>query len=168
MIESARILPIVPTAAFLLLVGGSYLVMFTAAGGQTIGKMIAGLRVVGGDSSEADETLTFGKAAYRSLLALPSALVFWLLLRGRPSPREVAVSILAGCGGAALALLVLAGANALAGSPPAFLLPRETVMWRNCLISLGLLAIVLTACDPQLLVATSDPGDYEVVALIAR
>ena len=41
-------------------------------------------------------------------------------------------------------------------------------MWRNCLISLGLLAIVLTSCDPQLLVATSDPGDYEAVALIAR
>jgi hypothetical protein len=41
-------------------------------------------------------------------------------------------------------------------------------MWRKCLISLGLLAIVLTACGPQLLIAASDSGDYDVVALIAR
>jgi hypothetical protein len=30
------------------------------------------------------------------------------------------------------------------------------------------LAITLTACDPQLLIARSDPSDYEVVALIAH
>ena len=41
-------------------------------------------------------------------------------------------------------------------------------MWRKCLIYLGLLAIVLTACGPQLLIATSDPSDYEVVALVAE
>lgn len=41
-------------------------------------------------------------------------------------------------------------------------------MWRKCLISLGLLAIVLTACGPQLLIAQPDPSDYEVVALIAQ
>lgn len=41
-------------------------------------------------------------------------------------------------------------------------------MWRKCLISVGLLAIVLTACDPQQLIATSDPSDYEVVALVAE
>ena len=41
-------------------------------------------------------------------------------------------------------------------------------MWRKCLISIGLSAIVLTACDPQLLIATSDPSDYEVVALVAQ
>jgi hypothetical protein len=40
-------------------------------------------------------------------------------------------------------------------------------MWRKCLISLGLLAVMLTACGPQLLIATSDPSDYEVVALVA-
>jgi uncharacterized RDD family membrane protein YckC len=73
-LESARILPVLPTAAFLLLVGGGYLVMFTAAGGQTIGKMLLGLRVVGGDSPDTDAVLTFGQAAYRSLLALPSVL----------------------------------------------------------------------------------------------
>jgi hypothetical protein len=41
-------------------------------------------------------------------------------------------------------------------------------MWRKCLLSLGLLAIVLTACGPQLLIASADPSDYEVVALIAQ
>ena len=46
--------------------------------------------------------------------------------------------------------------------------PREAVMWRKCLISLGLLTIVLTACDPQLLIAKPDPRDDEVVALIAQ
>jgi uncharacterized RDD family membrane protein YckC len=38
--------PPVPLAAFLLLVGGGYFVLFTAAGGQTIGKMAAGIKVV--------------------------------------------------------------------------------------------------------------------------
>ena len=40
------IVPPVPLAAFLLLVGGGYFVLFTAAGGQTIGKMAAGIKVV--------------------------------------------------------------------------------------------------------------------------
>ena len=39
-------LPPVPFAAFLLLLGGGYFVLFTAAGGQTIGKMAAGIKVV--------------------------------------------------------------------------------------------------------------------------
>ena len=50
----------------------------------------------------------------------------------------------------------------------AFVMPKEAVMWRKCLISLGLLVIVLTACGPQLLIAKPDPSDYEVVALIAQ
>ena len=41
-----RILPPVPFVAFLLLLGGGYFVLFTAAGGQTIGKMAAGIKVV--------------------------------------------------------------------------------------------------------------------------
>ena len=39
-------------------------------------------------------------------------------------------------------------------------------MWRKCLISLGLLGVVVTACDSPL-VAGRDPSDYDVVALIA-
>ena len=38
-------LPLVPLAAFLLLLNGGYFVIFTAAGGQTIGKMATGIRV---------------------------------------------------------------------------------------------------------------------------
>ena len=40
------ILPPVPFTTFLLLLGGGYFVLFTAAGGQTIGKMAAGIKVV--------------------------------------------------------------------------------------------------------------------------
>ena len=39
-------LPKIPLAGFLLLLNGGYLVLFTAAGGQTIGKMATGIRVV--------------------------------------------------------------------------------------------------------------------------
>ena len=35
-----------PLGVFLLLLNGGYLTIFTTAGGQTIGKMIAGIRVV--------------------------------------------------------------------------------------------------------------------------
>ena len=41
-------------------------------------------------------------------------------------------------------------------------------MLRKCLMSLGLSAIMRTACDPQQLIASSDPSDYEVVALVAE
>ena len=41
-------------------------------------------------------------------------------------------------------------------------------MLRKFLISLGLSAVLSTACDPQLLIAGPDPSDYEVVALIAE
>ncbi|HXW05295.1 MAG TPA: RDD family protein [Vicinamibacterales bacterium] len=41
-----RMLPAAPLAAFLLLLNGGYLALFTAAGGQTIGKMSTGIRVV--------------------------------------------------------------------------------------------------------------------------
>jgi uncharacterized RDD family membrane protein YckC len=39
-------LPPVPLAVFFLLLNGGYLAIFTAAGGQTIGKMLTGIRVV--------------------------------------------------------------------------------------------------------------------------
>lgn len=42
----AMLLPKLPMLAFLLLLNGGYLVLFTAAGGQTIGKMATGIRVV--------------------------------------------------------------------------------------------------------------------------
>ena len=45
-----------PFAAFLLLLNGGYLVAFTAAGGQTIGKMVTGIRVMNDDYQRVDLT----------------------------------------------------------------------------------------------------------------
>jgi uncharacterized RDD family membrane protein YckC len=69
----AQQLPMVPTAAFVALVFLGYLLMFTAAGGQTLGKMVLGIRVVGDDVDEGS-TLRVGQAALRSLVTLPSVL----------------------------------------------------------------------------------------------
>lgn len=62
-------LPLLPLAAFLLLLNGGYLVTFTAAGGQTIGKMAFGLRVV----PESDGYLSVGRASIRAVGAILSA-----------------------------------------------------------------------------------------------
>jgi uncharacterized RDD family membrane protein YckC len=42
----AALLPPIPMIVFLVLLDGGYLTIFTVAGGQTIGKMIAGIRVI--------------------------------------------------------------------------------------------------------------------------
>ena len=58
---------LLPTASFLVLVVLGYLLMFTAAGGQTVGKMALGLRVVGEDLVTGDGmALTTRQATYRS------------------------------------------------------------------------------------------------------
>ena len=64
-LDAAQIgmLPIAPLAAFFLMVNGGYLAAFTAAGGQTIGKMAFGLKVVG----HADRPLSGGLAIVRAL-----------------------------------------------------------------------------------------------------
>jgi uncharacterized RDD family membrane protein YckC len=64
------LLPAVPLAAFLLLLNGGYLAMFTAAGGQTLGKMAFHLRVV----SAGDRPLTIGRSLVRAVAFLLSAL----------------------------------------------------------------------------------------------
>jgi uncharacterized RDD family membrane protein YckC len=64
------LLPLAPLAAFLLLLDGGYLALFTAATGQTIGKMAVGLRVV----SAEDEPLTTGRALIRTVALIGSAL----------------------------------------------------------------------------------------------
>ena len=67
-LSDLRILPRAPLLAFLLVQNGGYLVVFTA-GGQTLGKMIAGIKVV---AAEPPVTLDFGRAFIRELI--------WLLL----------------------------------------------------------------------------------------
>lgn len=53
-LEQYRVLPIVPMSAFLILIVLGYLIAFTAAGGQTIGKMATRIRVVGEEGGPVD------------------------------------------------------------------------------------------------------------------
>jgi uncharacterized RDD family membrane protein YckC len=71
-VSPARLLagPAVPLAAFLLLLNGGYLVGFTTASGQTIGKMITGVRVVGDTSSR----VPLGHAIVRAAATLVTIL----------------------------------------------------------------------------------------------
>jgi uncharacterized RDD family membrane protein YckC len=65
-----RVLPWLPMAIFFLIVNGGYLVAFTAAGGQTIGKMALGLRVVAADEGR----VGVGAACLRALGCLASTI----------------------------------------------------------------------------------------------
>jgi uncharacterized RDD family membrane protein YckC len=68
------LLPAAPLVAFLLLLNGGYLAMFTAAGGQTLGKMAFHLKVV----ATGDAPLTVGRSLLRVIsflvLAVPAGL----------------------------------------------------------------------------------------------
>ncbi len=63
-------LPIVPLAAFFLLLNGGYFVAFTAVGGQSIGKMALGIKVI----TQEDGSVPIGRATIRTLAYLVSAL----------------------------------------------------------------------------------------------
>ena len=77
------VLPKVPLLAFLLVQNGGYLVIFTA-GGQTLGKMAAGIKVV---SAGSGSPLDPGRAALRTfiwvLLAIPAGLGFLTAVMSR-------------------------------------------------------------------------------------
>lgn len=62
-------LPLAPLATFVLGLNVAYLTVFTANGGQTLGKMAAGLRVEGTDGR-----LTFGDAVVRVVVAVVGGL----------------------------------------------------------------------------------------------
>jgi uncharacterized RDD family membrane protein YckC len=66
------VIPPVPFSAFLLLVAVGYLTLFTAAGGQTIGKMAAGIKVVSTDVHHLRVPL--GHSVLRAAAYLASAL----------------------------------------------------------------------------------------------
>ena len=74
----ASLLPALPLGTFLLLVALGYLLMFTAAGGQTLGKMIAGVRVVDADDDASGQAISVQQAALRSVLAVSSVLMLGL------------------------------------------------------------------------------------------
>ena len=63
-------LPLLPLSAFFLLLNGGYFVAFTAVGGQSIGKMALGIKVVG----QEDGAVPIGRAMLRTLGYIASAL----------------------------------------------------------------------------------------------
>jgi uncharacterized RDD family membrane protein YckC len=68
-------LPLAPLVSFLVLLNGGYLSTFVAAGGQTIGKMAAGIRVIPADpAASPSERVSFGQAVVRAAGYLASAL----------------------------------------------------------------------------------------------
>jgi uncharacterized RDD family membrane protein YckC len=68
-------LPMAPLVSFLVLLNGGYLSTFVAAGGQTIGKMAASIRVIPADpAAPASERVSFGQAVVRAAGYLASAL----------------------------------------------------------------------------------------------
>jgi uncharacterized RDD family membrane protein YckC len=83
-VEDLGLLPKGPLIAFLFVQNGGYLVAFTA-GGQTLGKMVAGIRVV--PSSGDEVSLDLGHAFVRTLmwvvLAVPAGLGFLTALLSR-------------------------------------------------------------------------------------
>jgi uncharacterized RDD family membrane protein YckC len=65
------ILPVVPFTAFLVLLNGGYLVVLTVAGGQTLGKMLTGIKVVNTDEAESDR-VPLAQAVIRAVALLLS------------------------------------------------------------------------------------------------
>jgi uncharacterized RDD family membrane protein YckC len=81
-----RQVPVVPLAAFLAMLNGGYMAAFTAAGGQSIGKMAAGTRVVSVDESAATAGVPLGQSVVRAaayaVSVLPAGLGFLPALFG--------------------------------------------------------------------------------------
>lgn len=70
--EQWRALPLAPLASFLLLLAGGYFILFTAAGGQTIGKMTTGIRVVTLTPDGTAARVSFATALVRALACFGS------------------------------------------------------------------------------------------------
>ena len=70
---------LVPLVGFLALMDLGYLLMFTAAGGQTVGKMLLGIRVVDENADAGGEArLPLRQAAFRALLTFVSVITLGL------------------------------------------------------------------------------------------
>lgn len=80
------LIPLMPFAAFIALLNGGYIAAFTAAGGQTIGKMLTGIRVVTSEEEAWTDRVPVGAAALRAvgylMSALPAGLGFLPVLVG--------------------------------------------------------------------------------------
>jgi uncharacterized RDD family membrane protein YckC len=74
-VEDLQVIRPVPMAAFLLVMAFLYLTGFTVGGGQTIGKMVTGIRVTGDDGRGVDIT----GAVVRSLGCIAAVATLGLL-----------------------------------------------------------------------------------------
>jgi uncharacterized RDD family membrane protein YckC len=69
------VVPAIPLAAYLLLLDGGYYVAFTATGGQTMGKMAAGIKVVPVESTgDENDRVSLGQAVLRAAASVVSVL----------------------------------------------------------------------------------------------
>jgi uncharacterized RDD family membrane protein YckC len=68
--EEWRVLPLLPLVTFMLMLCVGYFALFTAAGGQSIGKMAARIRVV--PAAEGAQRVSFGAALVRAVAVLGS------------------------------------------------------------------------------------------------
>jgi uncharacterized RDD family membrane protein YckC len=66
------VIPVIPFVSFLLLIAGGYFTLFTAAGGQTIGKMASGIKVVSIDFEH--RRVPLGHSVLRAVAYVVSAL----------------------------------------------------------------------------------------------
>ena len=71
-------LPLAPFVSFLLILNGAYFTAFTAAGGQSIGKMAARIRVVPSDPDAWSDRVPLGQSVLRAVAYFLSALPFGL------------------------------------------------------------------------------------------
>jgi uncharacterized RDD family membrane protein YckC len=72
--DQMNVLPILPIAMFFAILDGGYLVTFIAASGQTIGKMLVGIRVIGDDGRRVDIASAVLRAAGCGLSLLSGGL----------------------------------------------------------------------------------------------
>lgn len=75
-LDDIRVLPIIPFGGFLALLAFGYVAAFTVAGGQTIGKMLLSLRVIGDDGRPIDAAGGMLRAAGCMLVPLTFGLSY--------------------------------------------------------------------------------------------
>jgi uncharacterized RDD family membrane protein YckC len=75
-LEDLRVLPPIPFAGFLVILAFGYVASFTVAGGQTIGKMVLSLRVIGEDGRPVDPAGGMLRAAGCMLVPITFGLTY--------------------------------------------------------------------------------------------
>ena len=75
-IDDVRVLPVIPFVGFLALLAFAYVAAFTVAGGQTIGKMLLSLRVIGDDGQPIDAAGSMLRAAGCMLIPITFGLSY--------------------------------------------------------------------------------------------